>query len=1424
MKYELTIPQESVFDTEQFYGIPSVSNIGGYILLPGRYSPAEIKESVQKVVLANDGLWARLSSEDAVPSLAFPVPETVDCPSIELDSIAHIDAYVTEQLQKPFAETEHLYDFRLLRVKDSTALMIKLHHLVADSWAVSLILNQLLTTLQHGENAGSASSYLSYIADDRKYRESVRFQKDSQYWKKVLQKRPNPISVYQTESDSSGIKAGRNSYQLDNDMSERIRTFCARLEISPSVFFEAVAALYAMRIHNADDMTMCVISANRASLEEKNTVGMLNNILPLFISCDWDMPFRAFCTAIAEEHYSLLRHSRFPLSGIRQIAREVYGNGVQLYDMMVSYQADSVQAETDLDARWLFSGFCELGFMLNIDDRLRTGGYHINIDYQGDKLDSSGVEAVWSRFLHIIEQVLADETVLFKDVEIVTAQEKKQILAYSENEGIAFPDTCIHTIFENIVRKYGGRTAVTCIGQSITYEELNQRANAFALKLREVGVGRETIVAVVLPKSINTIIATLAVLKAGGAYLPIDPDFPSDRIRFMLSDSGTRYLISFANFIDKTDFDGFVFDVEKDHGYVPTIHYNNLETYNKPGDLLYIIYTSGSTGTPKGAMIEHRNVVRLFFNESSLFDFNENDVWTMFHSYCFDFSVWEIYGALLFGGKLVIVPKEIARDTAAFVQLTEEQKVTVLSQTPAAFYHFIDEEETRPGKSLSVRMVIFGGEALKPSLLKGFHHRYPDVQLINMYGITETTVHVTYKKLDEGNIASDSSNVGTAIPTLSTYIMDKSMGLLPRGLRGEICVAGEGVCRGYLNRDKLTRERFVFHSVLNKRIYRSGDSAVMTGNGDLEYHGRIDNQVKIRGFRVELGEIEKKILSYPRIKDVVVIVRKRNDDDLLCAYLIPEAEIDLSLLRGYLHTLLPDYMLPVSYTVMESFPLTSNGKVDRKALPEPVAAVKTEDFVPPENETEKAFESILCTLLNVDQISVEGDLFEYGLSSFTVVKFITLAYSKGYGITTSDVYAQRTIRKLSNYLAGHNDSIRIEKDLVIETVPDFVETDRVTQRRTSCVLMTGATGFLGIHLLRCLLLQSGADVYCVVRGKSHSHAENRLFATIRAYFGEDFLLRYKERIHTFVGNICEENFGIHHELIARLTGKTDLLIHAAALVKYYGDEAEFEKINVAGTRYAMAFAEKIRARYAHISTVGISGSYLTHSDVKGASIDERSFYIGQNYRDNLYVRTKFEAENEVLKGWKRGCSGTILRMGNLLGRWEDGRFQTNIRENAFYNILRSVISIRCVPQSMMDVDVELTPVDLAAEASVRILLTEEAERRVFHIANPHEPKFGTISAFLNEMGLRVEAKEDDAFYRLIREMAEDEESNRKLSGLMIDMNSSNRIDYNIDVTTKTDITAEYLKKCGFIWPVPDYAYIERIIHYLDLQGLIDKRR
>jgi amino acid adenylation domain-containing protein len=560
---------------------------------------------------------------------------------------------------------------------------------------------------------------------------------------------------------------------------------------------------------------------------------------------------------------------------------------------------------------------------------------------------------------------------------------------------------CVHQLFEQQVERTPDAVALVFENEMLTYAQLNRRANQLAHYLQGQGIGPDRLVGICMEHSIEMIIGLLGVLKAGGAYVPLDPMYPNERLALMAQDAHILVLLTQLG-LDKQLPPSEVHVIILEEVWEKLISqpdHNPMSTVS-PENLVYVIYTSGSTGIPKGVLATHANVHHLFTMTQAWFQFQTEDVWTLFHSSAFDFSVWEIWGALLYGGRLVVVPYWVSRSPDVFSRLLSDQQVTVLNQTPSAFNLLMRQEELNETlRDLALRLVIFGGEALNLESLQPWvkHHGDQRPYLINMYGITETTVHVTYRLLSQADLVHGTGSlIGRAIPNLQLYILDTHHRLVPIGVAGELYVGGLGLARGYWHQPALTAERFVPHPWSQEpgaRLYRTGDLVRYHSDGDIEYLGRADQQVKVRGYRIELGEIETTLMRHPAVHEAVVLAREDiPGEKRLVAYAMrePSKMLVASELRSYLQEKLPDYMIPAFFVLLEAFPLTPNGKLDRRALPAPAKdELEAHDWVAARAPVEEIVLAIYREILGVEQISIHDNFFDRGGHSLLAIQAIS---------------------------------------------------------------------------------------------------------------------------------------------------------------------------------------------------------------------------------------------------------------------------------------------------------------------------------------------------------------------------------------------------------------------------------------------------
>ncbi|MGB8191998.1 MAG: amino acid adenylation domain-containing protein, partial [Chitinophagaceae bacterium] len=658
----------------------------------------------------------------------------------------------------------------------------------------------------------------------------------------------------------------------------------------------------------------------------------------------------------------------------------------------------------------------------------------INIKYNHSLFHPGTIKRHLGYIRRLLMEIIDTPEKALKDFDIVPEEEKHRQLMLWNGSDTSYPkDKTIVDLFSEQVERTPGNIAVVYEENELTYKQLDELSDQAAHALRQKGVREESMVAICIERSIGMIVGIIGILKAGGTYVPIEPSYPKERISYILEDTGAVVVIcdDSCKSILSAVFDErnlLVFDPGFESIRLQPRHPVALR--REPHHAAYVIYTSGSTGRPKGVVIEDKNVVRLFKTDKPVYDFSDRDVWTMFHSFCFDFSVWEMYGALFYGGRLVIVPKQITQDSALFGELLLKEKVTVLNQTPSSFYVLQDYLTART-KTISIRYVIFGGEALNPAKVKPWHDLYRNCKLINMYGITETTVHVTYQQLTNDHIKGSASIIGIPIPTLHIYILNDHKQLVPLGVTGELYVGGEGVARCYLNLPELSAQKFIDSPfVPGERLYRSGDLARWLEDGSLEYLGRIDDQVKIRGYRIELGEIETAVQQSGLVtRNVIIAKTDKTGTKHLIGYVVPTPVFSEEGIVESLKHRLPGYMIPSHWVTIESIPLTSNGKVDRKKLPDPVLA-DAFTYKAPGNELESQLCEIYAQILGLekDKVSVNDDFFRMGGDSIVAIRLAGKINNELHAsIRVKDIFQLRTVSSLAQFIfTGSNaDTVKL---------------------------------------------------------------------------------------------------------------------------------------------------------------------------------------------------------------------------------------------------------------------------------------------------------------------------------------------------------------------------------------------------------------
>lgn len=1038
LEYPLTYPQQGVWSLEKISPNHGIGNIAATLKVNRIFEPRIMEESVNLLLAKNEAFRLRFFESETgqiVQTFAPFHPYQLEYFDFSQQDPTALFQWDKQESTRPFPSFNgDLYYFALVKIDaDHCGIFAKVHHLLSDAWSLVKIANDLvayydLIVAGQTDQIAQNPSYRDFILAEQRYLESERYQLDRTFWLEQFSTPPVLASIKSPKTEHHAFEARRKSFTLPDKLAAKIRDYCQTQRTSIFALFFAALSIYVNRIKDQDDLTFGTPVLNRTHSREKNTIGMFISTVPLRIRVDQSKSFAEFSRQIDQLWFSVLKHQKYPYDHLLKDAREHHPDIEKLYEIGLSYQNahfDQLEAGTTAQARWHFVGYQSETLLIHISDRETEQQLVLNFDYQTAVFSAREIDFIHDHLIRLLWHAIDNPERQLAQIHMLSEQEANKVIRQFNLTDAAYPnDQTIGELFARQADLHPNAAALSLGQRQVTYHELDQMAEAIARALRHAGVQRETLVGLLFKPSATMLAAILGVVKAGGAYLPIDPDYPPERIAYMLNDSQTQLVLVPNSSWQIADFTGRVLDagsiaVQTLRAVRRGQSWPRQKLVNEPADLLYVIYTSGSTGRPKGAMIEHKNVVRLLFTDQNRFDFSAQDTWTLFHSYCFDFSVWEMYGALLNGGRLVIVPKVTARDPAAFLHLLERERVSILNQTPAAFYNLVDTLGRFLPLDLHLRMVIFGGDALKPTLLKPFHARFPKARLINMYGITETTVHVTFLELSDSDLDSHVSNVGRPIPTMRAYILDRRLNPLPIGIPGELCVSGEGVGRGYLNNPELTASRFVPNPfVPGEILYRSGDLARFFPRGDIEYLGRLDHQVKIRGHRIELGEIEAAILSFGGIREARVLTREHEQlGKQLIAYFVPLETLDLQELRQHLSQVLPDYMVPPYLMAIDEMPLNSNGKIDRKKLPEPTQMASRHDrYAIPQTPLQQMVAEVFSNVLGLKDIGLYDHFFHLGGDSLSAVQAV--AYL-GESVSFADLYAHPTVSGMAGFLARH---------------------------------------------------------------------------------------------------------------------------------------------------------------------------------------------------------------------------------------------------------------------------------------------------------------------------------------------------------------------------------------------------------------------
>jgi amino acid adenylation domain-containing protein len=1144
----VSFAQQRLWLLAQMEGVSEAYHMPLAFQLDGHLDVAALKRSLDRIVMRHEALRTtflrvgeQVVQQIAAPGIGF------DLRCRDLASPDELDTCMKREASQRFdVANGPLVRGQLLALSPVRhVLLITMHHIVSDAWSIGVLIAEL-NALYPAYMAGRddplpplAIQYADYAMWQRERLSGDFLRRQTDYWRRALEGAPSLLAL-PTDRPRPAVQrfeGAEVAFGLGPELTRQLKALAQQHGMTLYMVILAAWSVVLSRLSGQQDIVVGSPVANRTSAQTEALIGFFVNTLALRVRVSGrftDLLGQVRAVALdAQEHQML------PFEQVVNVVKPVRSLAhTPIVQVMLAWQnvdegalrlpglATSVTgAQYDIAKFDMELGLAEQG------ERIAGG-----LRYARALFERDTVERHVGYLRQVLAAVVADASQDVARIGLLSAAQRGQML---HDWNLAPPPVAsgavLHELFEARAQRSPEAVSVVCEGGALSYGELNARANRLARHLRSLGVGPDTPVGLSTGRSLEMVVGILAILKAGGGYVPLDPAYPAARLAHMLADSAPAAVLVHGP------------RALPDVGGVPVIdlvadaarwsHQPSVDLPRAglaPSHLAYIIYTSGSTGLPKGVMVEHANVVRLLSSTEAWFGFGPGDVWTLFHSIAFDFSVWELWGALAYGGRLVVVPYETARSAPEFYALLCRERVTVLNQTPSAFRQLIAAQETS-GEPHQLRTVVFGGEALDLHTLKPWYERPRNAgtQLVNMYGITETTVHVTYRPIEPADaLRPGPSPIGVRIPDLRIYILDEHRQPVPVGVEGELYVGGAGVARGYLNRPGLNAERFLadpFAAAPAQRMYKTGDTGRYLADGSIEYLGRNDQQVKIRGFRIELGEIESRLALHASVEEAVVLAREDvPGDKRLVAYvrLAEGTGLDVDGLRRHLGGVLPEHMVPAAYVQVERLPLTGNGKLDRKALPAPGSdAYAARVYEAPAGPVENTIAAIWASVLKLDRIGRFDNFFELGGHSLLAVTVIERMRRAGLAADVRSLFAAPTLKELAHNVAVASHARfevppnRIGSD-TREITPEMLPLVDLSQADIDRIVATVEGGVANVQDIYPLgTLQNGmlfhhqiqreGDVYLttnLIRFDSRSHFD-RYLAALQAVVARHDILR-----------------------------------------------------------------------------------------------------------------------------------------------------------------------------------------------------------------------------------------------------------------------------------------------------------------------------
>lgn len=1431
--YPLSDSQKGIFAGYYINPDSVAYNIPFEIKFDKTTNVSRLKSALQRVVEKNEVFHSVIRLEQDKMFQKIVEDLVIEIPTYKMTEYAY--ELNKKKFVKPFDLLKGpLCSFEIIQTKECVYLLVNIHHIIFDGESMVIFLKQLQQEYEAKVEKEDTLCFGQFVLLNENLEQEPQYLEAKRYFLEKFQGElpDNSLPLDKSRESVRSFKGSKVKLKLTKPMTKKLKEYAKQHNVTVnSVMFSMFHIVLAKYMYS-EDIILGFATSGRERKEELETIGMFVKTLPYRALIDYNETTIDYIKKTQKEMLEVIDYSIFPYEKlVKELNIERNSSRNPLFDVMYVYQNE---ANVDIEKNSLYGEINELKtgtskFDLTCDIIPNEDNISINIEYATTLFERENIVRFGKNYLNAIKYILNNIECMLSDIQIISEKEKNKILYDFNNNKTEYPfNRTIHKLFEEQVVLHPDKIAVVFEDTKLTYQELNEKANQLSYYLIEKGIVSGDIVALMIDKSVEYLIGALAILKANAAYVAVIEDLPDERAKYMIENANAKMILTTLKF-DRglTNLERHYIDLGEEIYKSSNVQNPNLP--EQADSLLHVIYTSGSTGTPKGNMIKHRGMVRLLLNTNYV-DYTQEDIMVTSGSLTFDTSGFEVWGAMLYGMTLHMLAKENILNPQVYRQYLKKNNITTTFLPTPIFHQMVDADYTM---FENLHSIYVGGDVLLPKYTNILYKKLPRVKVYNAYGPAEITVICCAQLIDReykrdiplGKIASNNTVV----------ILDKCQNLCPINVPGELYVAGDGLGFGYINRDDLTKEKFIHVKDSKALVYRSGDLTLWNKEGAVRYICRIDSQLKIRGQRVEISEIQNRMLKLKELKEVALKVCTSNiGTQYLIAYYTENQGIDKIRIKNYLKKHLPVYMIPYKFIKVEKMPLNQNGKINKALLPE-VELNENISLLPPENEKQELILNVFKTVLQNDNIGMNSDFFENGGDSLLVVKLLSELSIHDIKLTYSDIFKYKTPFDIYDLEFKQEEKSSISsgiENFEYSKINEILQNNQLgdhklkIRKKIGNVLLTGVTGFLGVHVLNSLIDAGVERVYCLVREKNGVDVNTRIQQQLQFFFDAEKAFKIYKKIIIVDGDLTKDNIFNNNLFIEHIINDIDIVINCAACVKHYGDINKFYNINVRGTENLVRFCVEHKKELIHISTLSVSGNIMEGGQViqkaiKGnLSYDETKFYVDQDL-DNVYAYTKFLAEKSVFDAIvKDGLQAKVMRMGNLTGRYIDGKFQPNVEENAFSNRIKTMVELHMMPQNLLDLYLEMTPIDYAADAIVKLIHVRN-NFNVFHLFNDNHAMMRFVMEMFHKINIDLEVKTIEETRNIIQENLNDPLKYNRINGIIADIGEDGTLKYNTNILICSDFTKTVLDALDFHWPLVTEDYFIKYLEYLKQIKFID---